>query len=204
DHEAQVLKDQGCEASLDARRAMALGRLARGETSSAPGTGRAVTLYVHLPADTTNPTAWLENGGGHLLTQTQDAGWCANPDVKVTIKPVIDLATKMTSTGYVVPDSLKEHLELRDRTCVFPHCDKPARSCQKDHTQPFDQGGLTTTENLGSLCQHHHNLKTHAGWTYTQIDTGVYLWRSPHGYQFLRDHHGTHDLIPRPVDPPGS
>ncbi|MCX6396197.1 MAG: HNH endonuclease, partial [Propionibacteriales bacterium] len=151
DQEAQVLKDQGCEASLDARRAMALGRLARGETSSAPGTGRAVTLYVHLPADTTNPTAWVENGGGHLLTQTQVAGWCAQPDVKVTIKPVIDLAERVTATSYVVPDNLKEHLELRDRTCVFPHCDKPARGCQKDHTHPYDQGGPTSSENLGNL-----------------------------------------------------
>ena len=78
DREAQVLKDEGCEASYDARRAMALGRLARGETTTTPAQ-RAVTLYVHVPADTTNPTALLENGGGHLLTQTQIATWCGAP-----------------------------------------------------------------------------------------------------------------------------
>jgi len=218
--DAATLAAEGCDASLDARRAMALGRLARGETTNT--TTRPVTLYVHLPADTTTGTttgtAVVENGGGRLLTQAQVATWCANPGVKVTVKPVIDpVATSATgpsliSPDYVVPDRIKEHIELRDRTCIFPHCTHPARSCQKDHTKPYTQGGPTTPENLGSLCQYHHNLKTHTGWTYTQIEPGIYLWRSPHGYQFLRDHHGTQDLTPQPVagpepvevEPPGS
>ena len=50
-------------------------------------------------------------------------------------------------------------------------------------------------------------LKTHApGWTYTAIEPGTYLWTSPHGYQFLRDHNGTHDVTPdttRAADPLG-
>ncbi len=203
--EAAVLAAEGCEASLDARRAMALGRLARGETA---GT-RPVTLYVHLPADTANTTAVLENGGGRLLTQAQVATWCAQAGIKVTVKPVIDLASTSSTRGslvspeYVVPDRIKEHVELRDRTCVFPHCTRPARACQKDHITAYDSGGPTTPENLGSLCQHHHNLKTHTGWTYTMVEPGVYLWRSPHGYTFLRDREGTQDLTARPVEPPG-
>jgi len=199
DREAAALAADGCEASLDARRAMALGRLARGETT---GT-RPVTLYVHLPADTTNTTALVENGGGRLLTQAQVAIWCAQPGVKVTVKPVIDLHDQLASAAYVVPDRIKEHVELRDRTCVFPHCTRPARACQKDHITAYDDGGPTAPENLGSLCQHHHNLKTHTRWTYTMVEPGVYLWRSPHGYTFLRDREGTQDLTPRPVEPPG-
>jgi hypothetical protein len=34
------------------------------------------------------------------------------------------------------------------------------------------------------------------------VEPGTYLWSSPHGYQFLRDHTGTRDLTPPPVDPP--
>jgi len=30
----------------------------------------------------------------------------------------------------------------------------------------------------------------------------VFLWRSPHGHTYLRDHTGTTDLTPNPVDPP--
>lgn len=200
--EAEALKQAGCEASLDARRAMALGRLARGETDAS--TARPVTLYVHLPSDTANPTALVENAGGRLLTQAQVALWCANPGTKVTVKPVIDLHVRLASPAYEVPERVKEHLELRDRTCVFPFCNRPARSTQKDHIAAHDDGGLTDTDNLACLCQHHHNLKTHYAWTYSMIEPGVFLWRSPHGYTFLRDHEGTQDLTPRPVAPPGA
>ncbi|MCW2785406.1 MAG: endonuclease [Marmoricola sp.] len=204
--DAEALKEAGCDAPLGVRRAMALGRLARGE-AAAGVTGRQVTLYVHLPADTGNPTATAENRGPHLLTQTQVAAWCGNPDVKVVVKPVIDLHDRLSTSAYVVPDRIREHLNLRDRTCVFPFCTRPARGCQNDHLDPFDPdgpAGQTNTDNLGCLCGHHHNLKTHGGWTYTMVEPGVFLWRSPHGYQYLRDHTGTEDLSPPPVDPPGS
>ncbi len=76
DRGADALKNEGCEASHDARRAMALGRLARSETTGT-ATGRAVTLYVHLPSDSTGAaldgTALVENGHGRLLHQAQVA-----------------------------------------------------------------------------------------------------------------------------------
>lgn len=194
DREAEVLKNAGSEASLDVRRAMALGRLARGESAA----GRQVNLYVHLPSDTTNSTALLDNAGGRLLTQAQVAAWCGNPDVTVVVKPVIDLHDRLSSPAYEVPDRIKEHVELRDKVCVFVHCTKQARSSQKDHITAYDDGGATDTDNVACLCQHHHNLKTHAGWTYTMLEPGVFLWRSPHGYTFLRDHDGTQDLTPPP------
>jgi len=46
-------------------------------------------------------------------------------------------------------------------------------------------------------------VKTFGSWTYTLLEPGTYLWRSPHGYTFLKDRTGTHDLTPRPVEPPG-
>ncbi|MEP6814212.1 MAG: hypothetical protein ABI873_01535, partial [Marmoricola sp.] len=55
------------------------------------------------------------------------------------------------------------------------------------------------------LCRRHHRLKTHGAWGYTVIERGTYLWTSPHGYQFLRDHHGTLDVSRdrRPAPDPG-
>jgi hypothetical protein len=37
-------------------------------------------------------------------------------------------------------------------------------------------------------------LKTHGGWRYYVLDPGTYVWTSPHGYQYLRDHTGTLDI----------
>jgi hypothetical protein len=52
------------------------------------------------------------------------------------------------------------------------------------------------------LCRRHHRLKTHDGWTYTQIDPTTFIWTSPYGYTYLRDHTGTEDITPD-TGPPG-
>ena len=62
-----------------------------------------------------------------------------------------------------------------------------------DHTDPT-RGGPTSAGNLAALCRHHHRLKTHAGWTYTMIEPGTYLWHDRYGQHFLRTRHGTTDL----------
>ena len=46
--------------------------------------------------------------------------------------------------------------------------------------------------NLGLLSRFVHRVKTHGRWSLREPSPGVYLWRSPHGYWFRVDHHGTH------------
>ena len=93
---------------------------------------------------------------------------------------------------------MAEDVELRDRTCVFPWCQRPAKGCDKDHIVPYDSGGPTCPCNLAPLCRRHHRMKTHGGWTYTMVEPGTFLWRSPYGYSYLRDPGGTTDLSPPP------
>ncbi len=49
---------------------------------------------------------------------------------------------------------------LRDHHCVFPHCTRPAESCDLDHIEPHAEGGATCACNLAPLCRGHHRLKT--------------------------------------------
>ncbi|MBW8749841.1 MAG: HNH endonuclease, partial [Propionibacteriales bacterium] len=169
---------------------------------------RDVVLYVHLSEDALrshDPDAvvQVENAGGQLLTAGQVAEWCGRPDTdRIIVKPVINLNEHRHTDAYQVPDAVAEQVDLRDRECVFPWCHRPARRCDKDHTVPHDRGGPTCACNLAPLCRLHHRMKTHGGWTYTTLEPGTYLWRSPHGYTWLRDHTGTTDLTPPPVDPP--
>jgi hypothetical protein len=230
---AEQLKALGNEESLDVRRSLAVGMLARGQqalesevstgsttgqggvsTGSTTGGRRDVMLYVHLSADALrsgdrDASAWVENARGHLVTAGQVAEWCGvstGSTTGITVRPVIDLAETLRSAGYQPSPTLVEQTQLRDRTCVFPWCNRPARSCDKDHIVPWDQGGSTSSDNLASLCRRHHRLKTHGGWSYTMLEPGSYLWRSPHGHTWLRDRTGTTDLtpekVPRPDDPP--
>ena len=200
--EAATLAAAGCEESLDVRRSLALGVLARGEQTLdlEPGEAtrrptRSVTLYVHLHQDAT--TGRVENHR-RLTTIEQIRTWCREGNV--TIKPVIDLDVPLTHAGYEVPDRIAEHVALRDKHCVFPWCTRAARRCDTDHVIPWPRGS-TTTDNLAALCRGHHRLKTHSAWTYTVLDPGSYLWSSPHGYQFLVDGTGTTDVSrTRPPD----
>ncbi|MBO9524189.1 MAG: HNH endonuclease [Nocardioidaceae bacterium] len=119
------------------------------------------------------------------------------------IKPVIDLNKPLTTSAYQATDAIREHVILRDRTCVHPYCTKNARWADLDHIIEWNLGGRTDTWNLAPLCRSHHRNKTFSAWTYTMIEPGSYLWRSPLGQVYLRDGTGTRDLTPRPVEPPG-
>jgi hypothetical protein len=206
---AQHRADLGSTEPLDVRRAHAIGDLARGQhpldlprtaDDEAPSTPkmqpRQVVLYVHLSdAALTghDPVARLERGDA-LVTVEQVRTWCRRPDTQVIVKPVIDLNTCTWADTDTVPTRIAEYVTLRDRTCVFPWCTRPARSCDKDHTHPRSRNGPTCTCNIAPLCRTHHRLKTHTPWTYTTLDPGTYLWTSPHGYHYLRDTTGTQDV----------
>jgi len=197
---AAHLAEQGSTQPLDVRRSQALGLLARGEIDPT----RQVVLYVHTTHDnfsTQGGVATIENAGGHLITVNQLRTWCDTPGTttNIVVKPVIDLGEPQATDAYEATHRIREHVILRDRTCVFPHCNRPARRCDCDHIDPYDPTGprcQTCTENLAALCRRHHRLKTFGGWTYTMIDPGTYLWRSPHGYTYLRTRDGTRDVTP--------
>jgi hypothetical protein len=91
---------------------------------------------------------------------------------------------------------MRELVILRDRTCVFPYCDKSSRDCDLDHIEAFvemDDGGppgQTRPDNLAPLCRRHHRAKTHHGWTYQPNRDGTYTWTSPHGQRYTVDTRG--------------
>ncbi|MCW2758329.1 MAG: endonuclease, partial [Nocardioidaceae bacterium] len=112
-----------------------------------------------------------------------------------------DLNQHLRVDAYEIPDRLHDQVKERDGSCVFPWCARTARSCDTDHVVPYDEGGPTSSDNLAALCRSHHRLKTHGSWTYTVLEPGSYLWRSPNGLSYLRDGTGTQDVSrPPPAD----
>ncbi|WP_426246700.1 HNH endonuclease signature motif containing protein [Nocardioides sp. LHG3406-4] len=104
---------------------------------------------------------------------------------------VLDLHQPIVCDGYQPSARLREQVILRDRTCVFPWCTRPARGCDLDHIVPREHGGPTSTANLAALCRRHHRLKTHSAWTYVRTGPAAYTWTSPHGHTYVRDPAGT-------------
>jgi len=187
-------------------------------TTARPHPRRDITLYAHLSADAVNTmtsggpfdgnaVVRLEGHGGHLITLDTLRDWLkVDGDTRVTIRPVIDPNAQLVSAGRFASDLQREQLHLRDQTCVAPHCNRPARRLDADHIEPWvdpDDTGppgrgdpelQTTSDNLGSLCRHHHRAKTLTAWSYRQLFPGVFFWESPHGLRFLTFQGQTIDL----------
>jgi hypothetical protein len=88
------------------------------------------------------------------------------------------------SPGYRPPPSLRHLLAIRQRTCAFPGCRRPAIRCDDDHTVPYDQGGRTCECNMSPLCRRHHEAKQAPGWQLDQAEPGVLTWTLPHGRSY--------------------
>ncbi len=181
-------------------------------TRSTPATTQIV-LHAHLSADAVllpdagrdracpdvALTGYVERAGTRVLSVEQIRAWCGRPDVQVVVKPVLDLHQRLETGSYTPTDRIRDHVIARDRTCVFPWCGRNARRCDLDHVIPFDhtdptRGGPTSTDNLAPLCRRHHRLKTKGRWRYQMTNPGVFVWTSPLGHHYLRDHTGSRQL----------
>jgi hypothetical protein len=175
-----------------------------------PDTG-AHTSRIAIPAQTgaesglvLRPTVSLDEGQRLVLLDHVKA-WARDTFTEVRVLPILDLAAPIGTDAYAPTARLARQVRLRDRTCVFPWCTRPAAGCDLDHVVAYDhdaaatgmpQPGPTTSDNLAVLCRRHHRLKTHTAWTYRPDPdhppgSGTWLWTSPHGHHYRRDRHGT-------------
>ncbi len=68
----------------------------------------------------------------------------------------------VTELGRFPSRRLKTAVDMRDSTCQFATCSRPATECDDDHVIPHPRGP-TSGANLRSLCRRHHRMKTHLG-----------------------------------------
>jgi hypothetical protein len=91
-------------------------------------------------------------------------------------------ASAVVATGsqrYTPGPALARLVRAREVVCRMPGCQRPAGTCDLDHTVPWPHGE-TVASNLGPLCRRHHQLKTHCGWRLESTDLG-WRWRLPSG-----------------------
>lgn len=102
-------------------------------------------------------------------------------------------------------------VRMRDLTCRFPGCDRPATGSDLDHTTPFNHaepasGGLTVPWGLAAYCREHHRVKTFVtgpnGWRDEQLADGTIVWTSPTGREYRTTPDGF-ELFPQMRPPPG-
>ena len=93
--------------------------------------------------------------------------------------------------GYsdTIPGPVRRAVILRDRTCAWPRCDRPAAWCDVHHLRHKADGGETSVTNCALVCQFHHDVCIHRrGWQLILHPDGTTEARSPDGRHILRSH----------------
>jgi hypothetical protein len=107
--------------------------------------------------------------------------WVAGLRSKLHLLEIDNCSHTFQSGSYQVPLALRHLVHVRQRTCCFPGCRRPAVRCDVDHTVAFDRGGRTCWCNLAPLCRRHHRAKQAPRWHLEQPRPGQMNWRTPNG-----------------------
>jgi hypothetical protein len=134
------------------------------------------TDVTEWPADATE---WPVDVTGWPTDITE---WLA--DIAVSRLETGDCRHLRESPSYRPPPSLRHLITIRQPTCSFPGCRRPAKRCDEDHTLPYDQGGRTCECNLAPLCRRHHRAKQARGWQLAQPEPGAMVWITPSGRSY--------------------
>jgi hypothetical protein len=105
----------------------------------------------------------LDTGGRLSSTQVRQLACDAQvlPAVLGGDGQVLDLGR----TRRLITGALRRALEIRDRGCAFPGCDRPPRWCAGHHIRAWVDGGPTTLDNSVLLCGYHHRIVHRGEWS---------------------------------------
>lgn len=140
----------------------------------------------HLQVTTTLET--LRNLRGAPAGDMEYAGLVAARTVQrlgcdATISRVlVDARSQIIDVGRserVVPGATRRALNVRDRGCRWPGCDRPPAWTAAHHVVHWGHAGATDLPNLVLLCRHHHWSVHEGGWTLVHTDDEGILALSP-------------------------
>lgn len=159
------------------------------ERDVAGDSGRGPGQERPTPNDAAGP-ARLEGFGPIAAAQARELAATAPTWKRLLTDAGTGVVLQHGRETYTVPEGLRRTLRLRDETCRFPGCRRPAGSSDLDHTVAWEDGGLTDAANLAHLCRHHHRIKHQADalgrWSVRQVQDalpGTLEWTSGTGIQ---------------------
>ena len=175
--------EQGDDRTLDQRRADALvGFL---DTITQVDVQVNVTISANTLIGEDHRDALLGKHGVICASVARYLAW--SPDARwrrLVCDPLTGALIDANAETYKIPERVKRAVRLRDRTCRFPGCHRPAEYTDTDHIVPWSKGGKTRAVDLAGECRRHHLLKTHSAWKVRhqrEAPTHTMTWMSPLG-----------------------
>ena len=178
----ELLKETDETRTMQQLRADVLGDLLIGEI----GKDVVVTVALTIPAlsllGRDGGPAVLD-GVGPIDLETARVLCATAPSMtRVLTDPVSSAVLDMDRNQYRPSAALKRWLAMRDVTCTFAGCGRPAENCDLDHTTAWADGGTTSADNLAHLCRKHHVMKHATKWKVERPPGSPPIWTSPTGY----------------------
>lgn len=108
------------------------------------------------------------------------------PMRRLVTNPVDGSFLAADTTTYRPNAVLRRHIQLRDGTCRFKTCDRPALACELDHSDKHP-AGRTCDANMGPFCKRHHIFKHALDGALAHLkqpDPGTFVWTMPTGHVY--------------------
>ncbi|TFD32981.1 HNH endonuclease [Cryobacterium cryoconiti] len=171
-----------------------------GVTPAGLGRGIRATVNVTVPVLTllgrSDEPGHLEGCGPIDPETARELAAGAPSFTRILVHPETGVMLSVGRNQYRVPKDLRRLLVIRDETCRFAGCNRPAARAEMDHTHEWQADGITRYDNLASLCAPDHRLKAETNWAVTQSPGGELHWTAPSGL-----HYRSEPAIP--FEPPG-
>lgn len=123
-----------------------------GGAAATPGTDRYL-VHAHLTASPAGGNDLQLHLGATLPHHLRELYTC-----DCNIRPVLEVDGTPANIGrlvHIVSRRLRRLIEHRDGGCTVPGCPRTT-GLEIHHIVHWERGGLTTTDNLLTLCRHHH------------------------------------------------
>lgn len=164
------------------RRADAFAELIRRALDTTPTTTRRPSLSVLIDEDALRAGLPAETEAGDWLSGAAARQAACDSVLYSIVMRQNTIPINLGRTTRLATPEQRRVIIARDRTCVWPGCNAPPHRCKVHHLDFWENGGHTDTDRMCLLCDHHHTLVHHGGWT---------LDRDPHGNITLLDPRGS-------------
>jgi len=124
---------------------------------------------------------------------------------RILTDPATGTAVEAATRRHDPPAQVSETLIVRDQTCRWPGCRRPARRSQRDHVRKHRLHGVTQLDGMAMFCDAHHDLKDFGSWVVTAEPGGVLRFQAPTGHVYRTEPPRLYpsDLSPPQDDPSG-
>jgi hypothetical protein len=85
----------------------------------------------------------------------------------------------------VISGPTRKALNVRDKHCVWPGCDRPATWTSAHHLVHWIRRGTSDLRNLALLCYRHHWMVHEGNWQIVRTGDGNFITVPPTGFEQL-------------------